>query len=83
MQQDQVRETVKSFILEEFLPGEDPKELTNGTPLVSGGILDSIATLKLISFLEETYDIEVEPHEADHEHFNTLDDICALVESKL
>ena len=50
---DEVKQTVRKFILSEFLPGEDPNELADSTPLISGGILDSIATLKLVAFLEE------------------------------
>ena len=46
-------ETLKQFILREFLPGEDPNELEESTPLVSTGILDSLATLKLVTFLED------------------------------
>ena len=75
-------ETVKKFILDEFLPGEDPSKLTPTTPLMSAGILDSIATLKLIMFLEQEFHIRVEAHEADEEHLNTLQSICALVQSK-
>ena len=33
--------------------GEDPSELTETTPLITGGILDSFATMKLVMFLEE------------------------------
>jgi len=73
---------VKGFILSEFLPGEDPENLTPTTPLMSAGILDSLATLKLISFLEQEFDIQVEPHEADEHHFNTLEAICQLIDSK-
>ena len=75
-------DAVKSFILREFLPGEDPSKLTPTTPLVSGGIIDSIATLKLIMFLEQEFDIQVEAHEADQEHLNTLEAICELIDSK-
>ncbi len=75
-------DSVKGFILEAFLPGEDPAKLTPTTPLMSAGILDSIATLKLIMFLEEHFDIQIEAHEADEEHLNTLSAICALVEAK-
>ena len=50
-----IKQTIKEFILDEFLPGEDPDELTESTPLITGGILDSIATLKLVMFLEERY----------------------------
>jgi acyl carrier protein len=74
---------VKAYILREFLPGEKPENLTDSTALVSGGILDSIATLKLVSFLEEQYGIRVEPHEADVDNLNTLADIARYVQSKL
>jgi acyl carrier protein len=82
-EQSGIREEVKKFIIDEFLPGEDPDELTPDTPLVSSGILDSIATLKLVTFLEETYDISVEPHEVDAENLDTLDLITTLISSKL
>lgn len=75
-------DAVKSYILEEFLSGEDPSKLTPTTPLMSTGILDSIATLKLIMFLEEEFGVQVEPHEADEKHLNTLEAICGLIESK-
>jgi acyl carrier protein len=77
-----VMNAVKNFILETFLPGEDPGKLTPTTPLITAGILDSIATLKLIMFLEEKFNIEVKAHEADEEHLNTLQAICELVEAK-
>ena len=73
---------VKEYILREFLPGENPEELTPTTPLITGGILDSIATLKLVSFLEERFGIEIQAHEADVEHLDTIDSIAALVQSK-
>ena len=78
-----IKNTVRNFILEEFLPGENPEELTDSTPLLTGGILDSIATLKLVSFLEEQFKIELAPHETDADHLNTVTTITALVQSKL
>ena len=81
-EQSAIRDEVKKFIIDEFLPGEDPDELTPDTPLVSSGILDSIATLKLVTFLEETYEISVEPHEVDAENLDTLDLITNLINSK-
>lgn len=80
---DSIEQKVKSYILTSFLPGENPDELTNVTPLISGGILDSIATLKLVMFLEETFNITLEAHEADREHLDNISDIAALVRSKI
>jgi acyl carrier protein len=74
---------IKNFILNEFLPGEEPNALTDSTPLITGGILDSLATLRLVSFLTETFDVVVEPHEMGADNLDTLKDITHLVESKL
>ena len=74
---------VKGFILQEFLPDEDPNELEPSTPLMTTGILDSIATLKLVGFLEKRFGITVEAHEASVEHLNTIAGIGRLVGTKL
>jgi len=79
---DDVRAAVKEFILREFLPGEDPAELTEATPLITGGVLDSIATLKLVLFIEERFGITLEAHEVSPEHINTVADIARLVDAK-
>jgi acyl carrier protein len=78
-----ISDKVKAYILREFLPGEDPSELTEDTPLFTTGILDSIATLKLVTYLEEEFDITIEAHEADAENLNTITDISKLVSTKL
>ena len=80
---EQIQANVKQFILTEFLAGEDADELELTTPLVSAGILDSIATLKLVTFLEEQFEVQIEAHEADVDHLNTVEDISNLVLSKL
>ena len=74
--------TVKKYILDEFLPGEDPSELTEATPLITGGILDSLATMKLVMFIEERYGITMQAHEADAEHLDTIVLIEQLVQAK-
>lgn len=81
MTQD-IKSAVKAFILREFLPGEDPGELTDTTPLITGGILDSIATIKLVLFMEEQFGIKVGAHETDPEYLDTLTSITQLVSSK-
>jgi acyl carrier protein len=77
-----IKATVKTFILNEFLPGEDPALLTDTTALVTTGILDSIAALKAVTFLENQFDITIEPHEAVVENLNTVSDMARLVLSK-
>ena len=75
-------ERISRYILVEFLPGEDPEALTPHTALMTSGVLDSIATLRVVSFLEEEFGIRIEPHEADVENLNTVASMARLVESK-
>ncbi len=80
---EDIQSNIKAFILAEFLPGEDPAALTPTTPLVTGGILDSLATLRLVEFLNETYQIEIQPHELTDEYLDDLNKITSLVRSKV
>ena len=80
---DTIKQDIKDFIMAEFLPGESPDELTDSTPLITGGILDSIATLKLVMHLEEKYGVNFEPHEVDKENLDTLELIAKLLRSKV
>jgi acyl carrier protein len=79
---DDIKAAVKEFILFEFLPGEDPDELTDTTPLISGGILDSIATMKVVLFIEERFNVAFEAHEVDRENFDSIANIVRLVSTK-
>ena len=79
---DTAKQKIKNFIMEQFLPGEDANELTDDTPLISGGILDSIATLQLVMYIEETFRVSFEPHEVDKENLDTLNLMVRLLESK-
>ena len=80
---DAIKDTVRTFILERYLPGESPENLTDDTPLRSGGILDSMATLALVNFLEERFKIQIEAHETGVETFDRLDDIAGMVQRKM
>lgn len=77
-----VREVVRGYILKEFLPGVAASELTDATPLISGGILDSLATVRLVAMLEERYRVQIEAHEASITHFNSVADIANLIREK-
>jgi acyl carrier protein len=79
---EEIRALIREFILREFLPGEDPDELKDDTRLITGGILDSISTLKLVTFLEDHFNIRIEAYEAGVDHLDTIHQIAALVASK-
>ena len=78
----EIIEDIRQYIIEKYLPGEDPKALTPTTPLISSGILNSLATLDLVSFLENRYGVEFESHDLDQGRLGTLTTIAELVQSK-
>jgi acyl carrier protein len=79
---EDIAKVVKEYLLREFLFNEDPSELRGETPLITGGILDSISTLKLVVFLEERFGITIEAYEAGVAHLDSVDQIAALVVEK-
>ena len=79
---DTVSSTIRRFILCTHLPGECPDTLGDDTPLQSSGILDSLATVGLIAFLEKEFQIELDVYETAIERFDTIRDIASTVAQK-
>ncbi|HKY61605.1 MAG TPA: acyl carrier protein [Gemmatimonadota bacterium] len=80
--QQEIRNAVREYLLTEFLPGEDASALTDSTPLITGGILDSIASVKLVSHLEDRFGIRFEAREVSVDYLDTVDRIVETVENK-
>ena len=80
---DNVQELVKQFILDNFLQGENPSNLTPQTELKESGILDSLSTLKLVTFLEEEFKVEFEADDLETGNLASIANIEALVRSKM
>ncbi len=76
------KDEIRTYLLATALRGEDPSSLTDELPLVVSGLLDSVATLKLVLFLEERYGITIETSELAHGALDTLSRIVALIEAK-
>lgn len=81
MDSNSIAGTVKAYILEEFLPGESPSSIDETTPLITGGIIDSIGTIKLVSFLEKTYNIQFKAFEFN-DNLDNIKSIVRVVEKK-
>ena len=79
----EIKDSVKNFIVERFLKNSNNKELTDSTPLISGGIMDSISTMQLVTFLEKKYNFEFQAHEVDRDNLDTITIIANFVLSKI
>ncbi len=77
-----IESIVERFILEEILIGDNRTKIAPDESLVSSNVIDSLAILRLISFLEEEFGIQVDDEELVPENFETLNEIKAFVENK-
>lgn len=57
--------------------------LPDSTPLAAYGILDSVAVLELVLFLETRFGIEFSSKDLDRRRLETIDRIASLVQDKL
>jgi acyl carrier protein len=51
-------------------------------PLLAKGVIDSLGMMKLVSLIEEEYDLEIDDDDIVPDNWRTIRDIAALVESK-
>ena len=58
------------------------REVADDEPLIENGVLTSLQTVELVTFLEERFDIVVEDEEFDEENFGSVEAIAGLVASK-
>lgn len=83
IQSEDIREVVRHFILAEFLPGEDHAFLKDSTPLITGGIIDSISTTRLVTHLESTFNVVFDHRDVTVRNFDTVADVVAVTKRKL
>ncbi len=77
-----VTETISEFIREKFDIGDDP-DFTNDVHLFNEGFVDSFGAVEIIHFVEETYGIEITQKDITLFPMNTVEEIAAVVESKI
>ena len=77
-----VRDRVRSFIINELQYEGDPADLTDDYPLLEKGVIDSAGIFQVVSFVETEFGVEIENEELVPEHFGTLGGIGRLVASK-
>lgn len=80
--QAEIEREIRSFIAEELLYGSDQAAIAGDQPLQETGVIDSMGMLRLVTFMEQTFGIEVLDGEVVPEHFATLGDIISFIERK-
>ncbi len=80
---DDLRASLRTFILEKLDPGLTADELTDDTPLFGHhGVIESLAILEVVEFLETTCGFRVKPHEIVEEHFGSVARLATYAEAR-
>lgn len=78
----EIQTTIANYIKKYFLFDEN-KNIEPNASLYQDGIIDSMGTIELISFLENTYQIRFDDDELIEENFRSIASISELINKKL
>jgi len=76
---DDLKRVIRDYVVKEYLEEGDDREVTETTPLITGGIVDSFSMVSLKRFLERKYSIRIPDAEATPAAFDTVDSIAEVV----
>ena len=75
-------DSLREFIIENFLYGDRTSELAPEDSLIERGIVDSTGVLELVAFVESSYGVSVGDEEIVPENFDSIARILSYVERK-
>jgi len=77
-----VESAIERFIVDEIVLGDSNTKIDPNESLISNGVLDSLALLRLIAFLEDQMGVTVDDSEVIPENFETINEIKSFIENK-
>ena len=78
-----VESEIKRFLFECDEIQLPVKELEDDMSLLASGLIDSLAVLDIIAFLETRFDIQFDPEDLTGENFDRISSMAALVRSRM
>lgn len=83
MQVDQKLIKLVEFVKKDLARGKGITDLSETDDLVEAEVMDSLGIMKLILFLEETFDVKISDDDLTLENFSSIQTIYSLVERKI
>ena len=78
-----LRAEIRDFVLNELLKGMvDESELQDNRQMTKDGLIDSIGIMRLLTFLSQTYNIELTDDDFKMKNFESIDNICEFIMRK-
>ncbi|MER5356118.1 hypothetical protein ABT093_38080 [Kitasatospora sp. NPDC002551] len=77
--EDAYASVLVTFVLEEFLQGDEGEGFDDTTPLMETGILDSLRVALLLTFIRDGLGLYVSPAKIDLRHFRDVRTIAGML----
>lgn len=77
-----IRAAVRRFIIQSVLVSDEAIAIQDDTPLNEGGLLDSLATMNLVTFLEGEFAVEIQPEDLESGRLSSLISIEQLIRER-
>lgn len=71
--------TITQYIVDEFVPDVRTADLAADYDLFAGGVIDSLALLKVLDWLGDRFQLDLDEIELSPDNFRTVQDINAFV----
>ena len=75
----QVKDRIREYVLEEFAKTKGIMQITDQEILTKNGVIDSMGIFRLVSFLEDEFNVRVGDEEITHDNLESIDAIERLV----
>ena len=76
-----LKSKILSRIVHEIVDSSFVKDLHEESALISSGLLDSISTLRLVMYLEQTFAVTIQARDLTVENFDTVSRISEFVQA--
>ncbi len=77
-----ISRSVREFIVDNFLLGEEDDDFTNNRSFLESGVIDSMGILELITFVEDTYEMDIADDELVPENLDSVNRVTKFIQSK-
>lgn len=76
---EEMVDVVKRYIENELLRDRDDGGIESDENLFTGGLIDSMGIMRLVAFLEKSYDIKIPPADLTPANFMTVEKIAGYL----
>lgn len=80
---EQIKQNISDFIRDSFLHEIGQEGIEGDTNLFESGVMDSYSLVELVSFIEKTYEIDIDNSEITAPDLTTYDGIVSFIDRKV